>query len=688
MAAVAGQATGPPGAPEPTRGVGGRRATIPRLDHTSEVTPVNPFLAIGQIIVSIALIGSDPAPGPRDGPVRRPSAAIPPSTAAGAAIERRLFQFTIVLLVLFVLFSLAAYISRRPPDAASCAGRGRAARRTTRRRLTQRDRAIVAALSALFVVLALALAICSAPAGRPGRRRARARGSAAASPAPPAVYREGILGRPSSISPLTARTQADRDLVALVFSGLVALGTGRDVVPDLADAWTVDSSGATWTFNLRADARWQDGEPVTSADVVFTIGAPQDRPTRRPGQLVARGDGHGDSTTQTVGSAWPPRSAASSRTPGRILPEHLLGQHAGRPTSADSAVRQRPDRLAGHSALRPLGTRPPADLIPASTPPPGGRCLPGDRAPLLRRTRRRSPRPTGPAQLDAGGGLAAGRRARPSRDCRARACSRYPRTTFTAVAINLRRATRAGPRGRPEGAPPGPRPRRRSLTGVLAGTGNPGRHADPADLVGVRPEGERRRSPATPSAAATALKEAGWTKADGGWEAPKAKEPFTFELLSPDQASQPGRLGRGRAGRQPWRPFGLEGRPTSASHPAELVDGRLGAGDFVAAVVDVNIGLDPDLYPLLASTQTMTGGREHHRDPGSDLDGLLAAARRPGTDGGPQGGLRGPPDVPREATRSCSRCSSQDDVVVVSSRVTRTDRSGRLADPVIDIGTC
>jgi len=38
-----------------------------------------------------------------------------------------------------------------------------------------------------------------------------------------------------------------------------------------AERWTVDSTGAVWTFYLRDDARWHDGEPVTAEDVAFTI---------------------------------------------------------------------------------------------------------------------------------------------------------------------------------------------------------------------------------------------------------------------------------------------------------------------------------------------------------------------------------------------------------------------------------
>jgi peptide/nickel transport system substrate-binding protein len=61
------------------------------------------------------------------------------------------------------------------------------------------------------------------------------------------------------------------------------------------------------------------------------------------------------------------------------------------------------------------------------------------------------------------------------------------------------------------------------------------------------------------------------------------------------------------------------------------VTGRLAKGTFSVAVADVTVGLDPDLYPLLASSQTLTGGSNviGLQDPA--LDKLLVAARKPGT---------------------------------------------------------
>ena len=145
--------------------------------------------------------------------------------------------------------------------------------------MTRLDHAIVGGLVALLAVITVAI---GAPALAPG-----AAGLASPSPNPSLLetvaYREGSLGRPVSVNPLAARTQVDRDLVALAFSGLVRLGPDGSVVPDLATRWSSDASGKTWTFELRPDARWHDGEPVTANDVVFTVRTLRDPAYQGPG---------------------------------------------------------------------------------------------------------------------------------------------------------------------------------------------------------------------------------------------------------------------------------------------------------------------------------------------------------------------------------------------------------------------
>lgn len=85
-------------------------------------------------------------------------------------------------------------------------------------------------------------------------------------------YSEGIVGKPKYINPLLCQTNdADRDLCALIFSGLVKYNQDRQIEGDLADHWKVDKQKRVYTFYLRDNLTWQDGKPLTAADIVFTI---------------------------------------------------------------------------------------------------------------------------------------------------------------------------------------------------------------------------------------------------------------------------------------------------------------------------------------------------------------------------------------------------------------------------------
>ena len=58
----------------------------------------------------------------------------------------------------------------------------------------------------------------------------------------------------------------------LVFNSLVYYNyeTG-EMEPELAETWTSEESGKIWTFNLRKDVTFSNGEPFTSDDVIFTF---------------------------------------------------------------------------------------------------------------------------------------------------------------------------------------------------------------------------------------------------------------------------------------------------------------------------------------------------------------------------------------------------------------------------------
>jgi peptide/nickel transport system substrate-binding protein len=84
---------------------------------------------------------------------------------------------------------------------------------------------------------------------------------------------EAEVGTPSRVNPLFAHlNDADRDLVALTFSGLTRLSGDGTVLPDLAESWEIDEAGQTVTFHLREGVTFHTGASFSAADVVFTYG--------------------------------------------------------------------------------------------------------------------------------------------------------------------------------------------------------------------------------------------------------------------------------------------------------------------------------------------------------------------------------------------------------------------------------
>ena len=59
----------------------------------------------------------------------------------------------------------------------------------------------------------------------------------------------------------------ENKVINAIFEGLVIEGpTGTDTAPGVAERWETSADGLKWTFHLRADARWSNGDPVTAHD--------------------------------------------------------------------------------------------------------------------------------------------------------------------------------------------------------------------------------------------------------------------------------------------------------------------------------------------------------------------------------------------------------------------------------------
>lgn len=97
---------------------------------------------------------------------------------------------------------------------------------------------------------------------------------------------EGVLNTPAHVNPLLDTSEigseADRDLTALIYSGLLRAKSDGSLFPDLAEKYDVSPDGLSYTFTLKQDLTWHDGKKITTDDVVFTIKTAQDSRTKSP----------------------------------------------------------------------------------------------------------------------------------------------------------------------------------------------------------------------------------------------------------------------------------------------------------------------------------------------------------------------------------------------------------------------
>lgn len=147
-------------------------------------------------------------------------------------------------------------------------------------------------------------------------------------PAPGGVFVEGLAGQPGWLSPLLAPgNPCDRDIGALVFSGLTKRDENGGISPDLATSWQISADTRTYTFTLRIDARWHDGAPVTADDVVYTVAALQSSTPGATPWLASlwRGVSAEKLSTHSVRLTLPaPYAPFMEYTTVGLLPAHIL----------------------------------------------------------------------------------------------------------------------------------------------------------------------------------------------------------------------------------------------------------------------------------------------------------------------------------------------------------------------------
>jgi oligopeptide transport system substrate-binding protein len=82
------------------------------------------------------------------------------------------------------------------------------------------------------------------------------------------TLKRGLPGEPRTLDPQSADDTYSFQVIRDLYEGLTAESPSGDIVPGTASSWTVDSTGTIYTFQLRPDARWSNGDRLVAAEFV------------------------------------------------------------------------------------------------------------------------------------------------------------------------------------------------------------------------------------------------------------------------------------------------------------------------------------------------------------------------------------------------------------------------------------
>lgn len=479
---------------------------------------------------------------------------------------------------------------------------------------------------AVLVLFAVALVSAGAQAGIIGESRPGGGLSIGITlPSGPTTLREGVIGLPERPLPLFASTGADRAIVALTYRGLTRLDTSGYPTADLATSWSVSEDGLAWTFILDPTARWEDGTPITAADAQLTVGL--------AGELRLDG-GYWEALTveesESTGDLVVRAPRALANLPALfgtlpLLPAHLFSGSAARDIpqleaaatpmgsgpfrvvamdSGAAALELRDDLLAGDRAARSLMREGATGLAVESI------------ALRFYGTEEEGLNAWRAGDLDALVGV--GREGRAAAELTAGRTIELGSTTFNGIAVNLRPRTVL--------RHPKLRLGLRALLNPSAITSAYGGREVAAPVSPLSWGWAEVPLPVRGAEYATKqFEDVKWKFKDGVW-LDAEKKPVSLEILTLPSAPFPEDTAVAAQAAEAWIAFGV---PTIVTEvDAETLTSRLATGDFDLVVLNVDVGIDPDLYPLLGSAAVLSGGNVVGIQL-KELDALLNEARKP-----------------------------------------------------------
>jgi len=144
-------------------------------------------------------------------------------------------------------------------------------------------------------------------------------------PALGGAYSEGLVGQPRFLNPIYAQTNdVDRDLVELLFSGLMRYAPDGQLVPQLAKEYNISEDGQIYEFTLKDNLVWHDKKSLTADDVLFTIKTIQNPDFKSPLRVSWSGIEVSKISDTTIRfELQKPSSIFLEHCTVKIIPEHV-----------------------------------------------------------------------------------------------------------------------------------------------------------------------------------------------------------------------------------------------------------------------------------------------------------------------------------------------------------------------------
>lgn len=142
---------------------------------------------------------------------------------------------------------------------------------------------------------------------------------------PGGTYSEGVVGYLTNMNPVFATGPVDSTASKLIFAGLLKMDENNKVTGDLADSYSVDEKGLTYTIKLKSGLKWHDGESLTADDVKFTFDTIQHPDSRSPLNQSWQSVSITVKDEQTIVFQIPvPLASFTQSLTTGIIPKHLL----------------------------------------------------------------------------------------------------------------------------------------------------------------------------------------------------------------------------------------------------------------------------------------------------------------------------------------------------------------------------